>query len=371
MNISYLIEGPIDIANPSSVLKKILRKTNIWINQGHNVWIFSLQTGNYLDVKTSRVVIYGKEYVKSSGAISKIATIVYNSYKLFRYLKELSVDVIYSRLITYTPVLEVIFRKIPTVLEINSNEKVEYSGEAYSKYTRLYTSLLGDRLKEVASAFVFVTHELAEIYEKDLTHIPTYRVIANGYDFSKIPILNETQSSRVSLVFIISPGLPWHGLDHLVELAKNLPEYDFHVVGESGHNTENVFYHGYKTGVELEEILSKSHIGVASLALERAGISEACPLKSREYFNYGLPCFGNYVDTDFIGVVSHHNPIYQQIANIDDYDTSKGEIRQFVESWINQFPYKGDVRSYAQSFLDDRVKEKIRLELFCEILQRR
>lgn len=371
MKIAYFIEGEIDVSKPNSVLNKVIRQTTIWLDEGHPVWIFSLQTGSCLEVKSSKIVYIGKEYTKSCSAIKKITTIVYNSYKFSKYIKKLSIDIIYSRLVTYTPILEVIFRRIPAVLEINSNDKAEYSGTAYSKYTRLYTSLLGRRLKDVASAFVFVTHELAGLYQRDLTRMPKYSVIANGYDFGRVPNLIESPSSRVSLVFIISPGLPWHGLDHLIELAKNLPEYDFHVVGETGNDTTNMFYHGYKTGRDLDNILLRSHIGIASLALERAGLSEACPLKSREYFNYGLPCFGSYVDTDFIDIARHANPIYKKITNIEDYAKSEGEIRQFVEGWIKQFPYKDDVRRNAMSLLDDRVKEKLRLELFNEILQRR
>ncbi|WP_159656081.1 hypothetical protein [Vibrio atypicus] len=371
MKVAYLIEGEIDTENPSSVLCKILRKTKIWTSKGHTVLVYSLRTGNYLDVCSLEVVTLGKKYTLNSTAISKLFIINYNAYKFFQHISNQSFDLMYSRLITYTPHIELLFRKIPTILEINSYEKKEYSGAAYSTYTRIYNSVLGDRLKNTASAYVFVTNELAALYRRDLKNIPRYCVIANGYDFGRVPSLNESVSCRVSLAFIVSPGLPWHGLDHLIELAKSLPEYDFHVVGETGSNTLNVFYHGYKTGSELDEILSNSHIGIASLALERAGLSEACPLKSREYFNYGLPCFGSYVDTDFFDASSNFNPVYKQIANIEDYDKSKKEIKQFVESWIKQSPYKNDVRRNAMLLLDDRVKERRRLELFSEICQRR
>lgn len=365
MKIAYFIEGEIDVSKPNSVLNKVIRQTTIWLDEGHPVWIFSLQTGSCLEVKSSKIVYIGKEYTKSCSAIKKITTIVYNSYKFSKYIKKLSIDIIYSRLVTYTPILEVIFRRIPAVLEINSNDKAEYSGTAYSKYTRLYTSLLGRRLKDVASAFVFVTHELAGLYQRDLTRMPKYSVIANGYDFGRVPNLIESPSSRVSLVFIISPGLPWHGIDRLCDIAQHLPEYDFQIVGESGVDSANVFYHGYQTGDALLKLLKTAHFGVGTLALDRKGMTEACPLKSREYLSHGLPCFGGYVDPDF---AAHQGlPIYFRLTHSQDACQSAQEIRDFVDFWLTKPNYKSLVRQEAATILDDSVKEKERLRFFLEI----
>lgn len=365
MNIAYFIESEINLDKPSSVLKKVMRQTKIWSDCGHRVWIFSLRSGNCLNVNKSELHDFGLPYTAKSSALNKLSTIYYNSYCLSKYIKGLSITLIYTRLITYTPFVEVMIRKIPTVVEINSYDKKEYSGAAYSHYTRIYTSLLGSRIKKLASAFVFVTNELAELICKEIDTTPNYKVIANGYAFDDSITVREHDNCHISLIFVVSPGQPWQGVDRLCEIARNLPAYNFHIVGESGVDTGNIFYHGYQISDVLSDLLSSAQFGIGTLALDRKEMIEACPLKSREYLFHGLPCFGSYIDPDF---ASHQGlPIYMQLSNVQDAYTSAQEIREFVEFWSEMKSYKSEVRREAAVILDDKVKEKQRLQLFSEI----
>ncbi len=365
MNIAYFIESEINLDKPSSVLKKVMRQTKIWSDVGHGVWIFSLRSGNYLNVNKCELHRFGLSYTVKSSALNKLFIIYYNSYYLSKCIKELPITLIYTRLITYTPFLEVMIRKIPTIVEINSYDRKEYSGAAYSRYTRIYAAFLGNRIKKLASAFVFVTNELAELICKEINTIPNYKVIANGYAFDNSIAVREYGNSHISLIFVVSPGQPWQGVDRLCEIARNLPAYNFHIVGESGVNTGNVFYHGYQTSDVLSDLLSSAQFGIGTLALDRKEMIEACPLKSREYLFHGLPCFGSYIDPDF---VAHQGlPIYMQLSNVQDAYTSAQEIREFVEFWSEIKSYKSEVRREAAAILDDNVKEKLRLQLFSEI----
>ena len=49
-----------------------------------------------------------------------------------------------------------------------------------------------------------------------------------------------------------------------------------------------VIFHGIKEGKELDEIFREADVGVGSLGLHRIGLSEASPLKHREYAVRGL-----------------------------------------------------------------------------------
>ncbi|WP_159739443.1 glycosyltransferase [Vibrio atypicus] len=368
MKIAYFIEGEIDIDKPSSVLKKVVRQTKIWSDEGNEVWVFSLRSGNYINIENNELYKFGASYSSDSSALIKLLVIYYNSYRLFNYIKKLSITIIYTRLITYTPFVEMMIRKVPTILEINSYDKKEYSGTAYSGYTRIYTSFIGNRIKSLVSAFVFVTNELADILAKEVGFNPNHKVIANGYSFDNRCTIDEIIGERIKLIFVVSPGQPWHGLDRLCEIAKRLPEYDFQIVGESGIDTNNVFYHGYQTGDALTNLLSLANFGVGTLALDRKDMAEACPLKSREYLFHGLPCFGSYVDTDF----STHQglPIYMQLADAEDACRSAQQIRDFVEFWSTKDHYKSEVRREAAAILDDKVKENMRLKLLSEVCTR-
>ena len=91
-------------------------------------------------------------------------------------------------------------------------------------------------------------------------------------------------------------GFDWHGVDYIGTLAGRLPEFDFHVVGEDGASTGNLFYHGWLSRLEYREILESCHICIGTLALYRRGLREAA-LKTREYIASGFPIIVNYQDT--------------------------------------------------------------------------
>jgi hypothetical protein len=59
-----------------------------------------------------------------------------------------------------------------------------------------------------------------------------------------------------------------------------------------------VKFHGVKNKDEIIEIAKNSNIAVSSLALYLNNMTEACPLKSREYISIGIPFFYGYDDID-------------------------------------------------------------------------
>ncbi len=370
MRVAYIIEGELNLEQSSSVVKKVLRQTRIWVGVGHSVWVFSMQSGLCLNITTGELTQIGKAYNKHNGAIKKLTGIYWNSFCIYRYLKKLSVDLVYSRLVMYTPFIESIARTCPTVIEINSYDKGEYAGGAYSRFTRFYTLLFGSRFKKLAKSFVFVTYELENLFSGDLDCLPTSCVIGNGYNYSVMPDFIEPQciNKRPKFIFLISPNQPWHGVDRLKAIASHLPEFDFHVVGEDGQDESNIKFSGYLMGSELIQALLEADFGVGTLALDRKHMSEACPLKSREYLYYGLPSFGYYSDPDFMNRSESNDVLFLPLTNIHDIQFTVQQIRKFVGYWQLKSPYKSAVHQSAKQILDDQVKERQRLQFFEKVL---
>lgn len=114
----------------------------------------------------------------------------------------------------------------------------------------------------------------------------------------------------------------WHGFDRIV---RSIREYNnnpdglkiiFHIVGgdcnyqdytdlvnlvkECGV-TDNVIFHGAKTGEELNRLFDISHMAVGSLGRHRSGISVLKALKNNEYACRGIPF-----------MYSETNPLYDE-----------------------------------------------------------
>ena len=83
---------------------------------------------------------------------------------------------------------------------------------------------------------------------------------------------------------------------YIVEMSKKLPEYIFNIVGISGTNTSNLFFHGYLNQKAYLEILETCHICIGSFGIHKYGLKESSPLKVREYLAYGYPTILGYKD---------------------------------------------------------------------------
>ncbi|MCX7867577.1 MAG: hypothetical protein N2438_10690, partial [Limisphaera sp.] len=81
------------------------------------------------------------------------------------------------------------------------------------------------------------------------------------------------------------------------------PDCHFDLIGINGGTFDtlprNVEVHSSLNRLDYERLLSRADAGIGSLALHRLGLTEACPLKTREYLAYGLPVIIGYKDSDF------------------------------------------------------------------------
>ncbi|MCU4674745.1 hypothetical protein N7931_03770 [Catenovulum sp. 2E275] len=174
------------------------------------------------------------------------------------------------------------------------------------------------------------------------------------------PLLHTDQSIRL---LTIANNCHWHGFDRLLY---GLAEYYAHnpsrpvyydLVGEgpelaqlrslikSLNLTQYVNVVGFKQGVELNEFMDSSSVGIASLGLYRIDLFESSVLKVREYLANGLPIVYACEDPDLTQfphkLVCPNSNAAIEIQRVVD----------FVEQLNQNTNIRDEIRQYAQANL--------------------
>jgi len=265
-------------------------------------------------------------------------------------------DIVYARFEGCYPALVTLAAHIPLVLEIQTDDLAEYQlGPAYR---HIYNRLTRGWLLARARGMVFLSHELAQ-----KAHYTCFRklstVVSNGIDLSSYPPLPPEHNSWPRLVFIGSPGAPWHGIDKLGLLADRYPDWHFDIIGVPSAEVPemvmpNVTFHGILDRVHCEDICKRADVGIGTLALHRKDMEEASPLKVRQYLALGLPIIIAYVDSD----LPEPRPYILQLPNTpDNVATHLSTIGRFVEQVKGLRVPRAEI-----CHLDTRQKEGVRLE---------
>lgn len=150
------------------------------------------------------------------------------------------------------------------------------------------------------NGLIGVTHEICQ-YELLLCNknLP-YFVYPNGisYPENKMPFDASTKISTIpTMAFVASSFKPWHGLDRILDfLAKSNLDLKLHLIGNIPYqyvdqitNDPRICAHGFLDSTERKKVFETCHVGIGTLALYRNNMTEACPLKVREYLYHGLP----------------------------------------------------------------------------------
>lgn len=365
MKVAYLIDGDLDLDSPNSVAEKVLAKTSYWVMFGCKVYIYSLKNGVKYDVNNKKLEKLSSGYNHTDNALNKLVQTYKTTFIIFRDLMVNNVDVIYSRYLLYTPFLSRIFSANYVVMEINSNDISEY--KRYSLFSELYNRITRRLLISKVNLFFCVSGELKEYISlsvgfKEGTEV---EVIANGIRFddckpkkTNIIRYEEAVSDSVDFVFVASGSNYSHGLDLILELAKEMPDYRFNIIGLKGESMGNVIYHGPVYGESLIKLLSKASIGISSLASFRHGMLEASPLKSRLYFQSGLLVIGNYFDTDMYDSLS-----YLQVSTPCSAKKCAEEISNFLNRARSLKLKRIDVIEEARRKISMENKEMTRVKI--------
>jgi len=357
MKIAYLGQMA-NVADENSISKKIRSQTNTWQLLGHSVRYFALaSTANVWDglSHTEPLILLKRGPWQWAS----------HSLQLCNHIRQWHPDIIYLRYANHAPGLKSLFKSIPTVAEINSDDTTEYA-LTLSPCKNLYHRFTRNRAFSSISALLPVTNELSARLE--CFHKPTL-TIGNSINLSDFPHQTNTPTKNISLVFIGSHGAPWHGLDRMAELLNLFPSITIDLIGYTSEewtreklppSGNRLRLHGSLTRSNYELLLAHATAAIGTLGLFRKQMDEACPLKVREYLALGLPVIGAYIDTD---IPSDADYFLRLPNNSEPLAPWRDRIAAFIEHWRTR-----RVPRTAIAHLDVSVKEAQRLAFMEKIL---
>jgi hypothetical protein len=334
--------------------KKIEFQIEEWMRLGHQVVHIVLNVAPFGETSAAT------RYVFKRNVIKPMLSAVLSRGRLRAELEAYQPDVVYVRQMPWWPGLVHCLKGFNVIQEINSDMENEYRLFRGISSLKFYLYKFSkDFQNSVTKGDVFVSRELANKYSVE--GVP-YCVIGNGYQFNETFQPDKKTNQRPQLIFACSGIKPWHGLDKVVQLARLIPEMDFHIVTpdhkQGTHG--NLCYHGGMYGEDLLSLYRQMDFGIGSLAFHRLSMSEGSVLKTREYAANGLPIIAGYEDTDLCS-----ESYFVNIGNYEDNVSNSGEkIRAFVKQWTGKpFPYND-----ARTLLSVERKERDRLVFFERVL---
>lgn len=357
MKILYLSDTDLD--KTSGIAQKVLMQSDQWVTQGHEVVLVSLESLSLFSLTGERLT-EAKISVKRRGW-KIFVHLLLSSWRLQKILKDINYDIVYMRYRLYAPFLQRALGHHSQIGEINTDDMNEYKFSSPLLY--FYNKTFRHRFLQSVDGFVCVSHELQKKF--DYLGKPSI-VIGNGINTDKYVFEPSTTTIRPSLVFIGSPNQKWHGVNKIIFLAKQLIEFDFHIIGMDGENKDNLFFHGYLANDKAKNFVKDQDIGIGTLSLYENKMTEASPLKTRQYFAHGLPVIYAYEDTD----ISEEEPFILKLPNTKtNIEENVEEIRDFVLSAHHNSKFRQLARDFAEKTLDVSVKENQKIEFFDRILQ--
>lgn len=352
----HWLDGP-----ESGVFKKVTLQAAAWQSAGCEVRIFLLTKPgpwwNAGDRTVSGTPIASRTYSSVAGRVSA-------GLRLIGDIGQWEPDVVYWRNPRYLPGCESVLRRVPVVVEINSDDVAEARLRGLLPFAHAVATR--GRLLSRTSGLVCVTHELARRsgiarFEKPLCVIP------NGLPLEQFETLPPVVHSRPRLAFLGSPKQVWHGVDRLLEWADRDRDIEFDIIGYGSNDlpegsvvSPNVRLLGILERHQYSSVLAGCDAAVGTLALERKGLSEASPLKVREYLASGLPAIIGYVDSDFREEV----PFLLRIDG-SSIASERSRISRFLEAWKGRRVPQRDVAR-----IDAFAKEALRLRFLSDVRAR-
>lgn len=365
MRIAYItLHLDASILN-GGVGKKIQTQMSHWKSAGHQVHVFLHSPDNNGFPDSTSFQYTKKISLPLISSISKELSRMQALANLIQAVREYNPDIIYLRYGLFCLPLQKIFTIAPVVVELNTLDQQEYRyrGAMYYWINRIGRQIILSR----AAGLAAVSNEIAK-HSTIANYRKPYVVISNGIEIKNYHVLPPSENLNPHLVFIGTPGYPWHGVDKLILLAKKLPEIHFDIIGYTQKNVQNsqippnMVFHDFLKQEAFRKIFSSCDVAIGSLAMHRNHMEEASPLKVREYLAHGLPVILGYSDTD---LSTKNLDFVLQIPNTED--NVKDHFIQIREFAYRMMGKRVD-RNLIAPLIDQSLKEKKRLEFFAQIL---
>ncbi|NMD39083.1 MAG: glycosyltransferase [Christensenellaceae bacterium] len=356
--VLFVCKYPID--EKYNLKQKFNGQINSLINMGYDVYYFAYDKNNFYIVNGAN-----KTKLKSiSNANSSLYLHVFAFVDLYRFAKKtLSIDFDYMYI---------------------RNEPLELFGYIMYKETSKYPKLkVITEIPTYPAGLVSPPNKAVGVYlkfssmvlKKASKYINLFTLIgkqSDGYHFSR-PAINiengvyiddfslrspKLQKNEVNIIAIASMS-KWQGYDRLIKgLANykgNIP-VKLHMVGNEGDgslkewkdlaeslNLVNVKFYGPLYGNELDDIINKCDVGVASLGMYRLNFNVASVLKIREYMARGIPFVYAIVDK----ALDDNLPFIFKVSN-DNSDVDIEKVAEFALKFKNDINTPNNMRLYAK-----------------------
>lgn len=348
MRIAYTLVS-FDAVN-SGVYKKILDQVAAWKNSGHLVQLFVITDKESLtqwqEIDPFVVALYDASFARN----------LINRVRIVQLAAKSSPSIIYVR--DSFPIWLRVF-SAPIVIEIQSLVGPELWLRSKSRY--LVFKAFAKYIYSRVSGAIYVTDELSQKNEFQINPSIPKISIGNGINLNRIHPLPPRPPIKPALFFIGSPNQPWHGVNELVEFAKQNQDVEIDVVGNLAVNlTPNIRFHGILDYDEYRAIAAKCIAGVGTLNLSAKNMTEDSSLKVREYLALGLPVIVKYKDLDLDSYQEFVLRLPSDGRHLSDFST---EIRAYLKTWESRRVLPSQIFN-----LDVSVKEEIRLRFFEKVI---
>lgn len=180
--------------------------------------------------------------------------------------------------------------------------ELELAGGIFGWFRSFIEIFIGKKTLRLATGIIGVTKEIVdyELMRANIQEKQSY-VYPNGIIYND-NFIKDRRGETPEFLFVANFS-PWHGLDRLLTAVEKSEEnFVLHLVGkvpcELKHklNDSRIKLHGHLGEKQIAELSEQCWIGLASFALDRKKMKQACPLKSREYLMLGLPVYGDFQD---------------------------------------------------------------------------
>lgn len=355
MKIAYV--SRLSVNCERGVLKKVAEQVRQWLAFGQDVRLFALSPVSDVwkgmaDIPLDLVI---------SG--SRLMPLV-RAHTMVKRVLAWQPDLVYLRWGPNYPSLPILMRRVPVVMEINTDDLAEYR-VLFSRAKYLYHKMTRGIILRRAAGFVSVTHELAERFSQ---YGKPAAVISNGIMLDLYSQLPPPENPSPRLVIIaVRQIFDWHGIDKIMWIARRFPEWTIDLIGIGPEDlrtmdltqSPNVNLHGILGRDDYQRILARVDVGLGTLAAHRKNLNESSSLKVREYLAYGIPTILGNADTDFPEPV----PFLLQLPNTpDNVEKCVTEIEGFVKKWQGRRVPREQI-----THIDIGVKERKRIQFFQEI----
>lgn len=344
-----------DLTVDSGVTFKIKNQVKAWKQLDTDVLIFSVRGLKVFNADGELVNSFSNsnKYLSRHTLFTFLFGHIFSLWIAFRFKP----DIIYSRSFLFSPfylIMQVLF---PTVIEINGDDEKEL--RQHNKVLFLYNHIFRPFHILASQALVCISNELKTrfIQFKKPIWVTGNAVSDSVIQFDKSLRLD---SHRINIGLTGTDKQNWHGIDKAVEYVRIHKKFHLHIIGVQGANEENITFYGKVSNEINMTVLNSCHVCFSSLALHRKGMSEASPLKSREYLALGKPFIYAYNDTDLDQYLIH-SPFLLKISNHENnIETNFHEITNFIEN-VSKEDYSKSMKLFAGSKLSFESKEKLKM----------